>query len=712
MLDDRHITFDDSTAESNRIALQGLKEPLHALAIVAGKNFFLESFIYVEMGRRLKVSYPIRVFAREEPAIKWLLSRARRDHTVPRDIGFSISAFSFVAAALFGLATIFLGVSGSTITNLLLLQVPVLLAVGMFGLAHSNTKLTRWMAIMTLLVSASILLASSHASNTTMTVLAIALFALGLFALTERLRRQVEALLLIISAGAAAGFIAAATYFGEPRFSMVEIGTISAIFIGSFILLNRLQTHHQDNPIMSSQIRRNNVVLLVVFGLLQFYIASSWYISKQLENGAVFQEAWLFIVAGQLIGITIATVLTMQYITARRATVYNDKITDDLERERRTAEKTARQDDIIFGAIAEGLLIYDSSLHVTRFNPAARRLLGFRSSIIGKSIKLAIKSYTKDDKPLPQTDHPASRAIKERHVVEQTIRYQRHDRSVFDARVTASPMQLDGHMLGAIELFRDVTEERNLDRAKTEFVSLASHQLRTPLAAISWYSEMLTDADADTLNEQQMLYVKEIIRGNARMVELIESFLNVSRLEANRLLNYAAPTDVGATIQQVVAGMDDDIVQRNLAFTMSIAHNLPQMMVDPKLLTIVLGHVISNAIKYSPDSGRVNVAVKVGNNTDAAHPIAKPPYITITVSDTGYGIPNHQQQLVFSKMFRAQNIQTKDISGTGLGLYIIREIATLLGGAISFHSIENQGTTFQVVLPITTMNQTERNQQS
>lgn len=239
--------------------------------------------------------------------------------------------------------------------------------------------------------------------------------------------------------------------------------------------------------------------------------------------------------------------------------------------------------------------------------------------------------------------------------------------------------------------FQDVTKEREVDQAKTEFVSLASHQLRTPLSAINWYSEMLLAGDAGKINKEQTKYVNEIYNGNQRMVDLVNALLNVSRIELGTFSVEPESVRFEDLVDSVVTELQSDIKRKKQIVSLKFAKGLPKMDADPKLLRMVVQNLMSNAIKYTPEKGTIEL------KADKARGGKR---IEFSVVDTGMGIPKQQQEQIFTKMFRADNAKESDTDGTGLGLYIIKSVVERCGGSIRFKSIEGEGTTFYVVLPI------------
>ena len=253
---------------------------------------------------------------------------------------------------------------------------------------------------------------------------------------------------------------------------------------------------------------------------------------------------------------------------------------------------------------------------------------------------------------------------------------------------------------------QDITKRKEVDRAKTQFVSLASHQLRTPLSAIRWYAEILAESKNLTKDEQD--YTAEIYHGTKRMIQLVNALLNVSRLELGTLV--VVPEEVDVT-QEIHATVHDiEPVAQKRSVTVRVEESPKHTMwSDTKLLRIVLDNLVTNAVKYTLEDGSVTarlLEVMPGEIYGSQSvPCAG---IGITVTDTGIGIPKEQQEKIFSKLFRADNVRTIDTDGTGLGLYIVKLVAQRLGGDVWFESKEGEGTVFFVYLPDMTKEELEK----
>ncbi|HSE35283.1 MAG TPA: PAS domain S-box protein [Candidatus Paceibacterota bacterium] len=268
----------------------------------------------------------------------------------------------------------------------------------------------------------------------------------------------------------------------------------------------------------------------------------------------------------------------------------------------------------------------------------------------------------------------------------------RKDGSEYQAEFSIFPISDNGQIIFYVSVCQDITQRKEIDRAKTEFVSLASHQLRTPLSAIRWYSEMLLSKYVGELNEKQKQYVKEIYAGNLRMVDLVNALLNVSRIDLGTFAIEPEPVDPMEISDSVLMELTPQITEKQQTVTRIYDPSVGTYSADPKLLRIIFQNFLSNSVKYTQAGGHVEVEVS-----------KRDPDLYIRVSDNGYGIPISQHDKIFEKLFRADNVRQKDTEGTGLGMYIVKAIVEASGGRIWFESEENNGTTFHVLLPLAGM---------
>jgi len=340
--------------------------------------------------------------------------------------------------------------------------------------------------------------------------------------------------------------------------------------------------------------------------------------------------------------------------------------------------------EALFASIGEGVVATDEAGTITQVNQAALNLLGFRrSEVLHKHFLSAFVAVHDNGTPIDAFDRSIVRAFQTGETIHARTLYQQKNGSLLPVQLAVSPIIFRGKPIGAIEVFRDLTDEIEDDKLKSDFISIASHQLRTPLSAINMYTRMLRDGLAGPLTDQQLPYIQTILTSVERMNVLIDTLLNITRIEAGGIV--IKPRLV--RLNELTAEMIQEFIPAAKAKGISLSYTLPDTMepihTDSLLVREVCANLLSNAIKYTPEGGKVKLTLQE---------TAKE--IRWQVTDTGYGIPKNEQKNIFLKFFRAGNIVNKDVSGTGLGLYLVKNIAESLGGELWFESAENKGSTF------------------
>jgi signal transduction histidine kinase len=240
-----------------------------------------------------------------------------------------------------------------------------------------------------------------------------------------------------------------------------------------------------------------------------------------------------------------------------------------------------------------------------------------------------------------------------------------------------------------LQILRDITEKKKLEKAKDDFISLASHQLRTPLSAISLSSELLLRGISGEIPPEQKEYIEEISKGAKRMTLLVSNFLNVSRIEMGTFSIETEPLDIPLSVETKSKYFWPIILEKKIEFKKQIKTDLHLTLFNANSFDIVFDNLLSNAIRYTPAGGRISLAL--GKKDDR---------IVLEISDTGCGIPDDLKEKVFEKSFRSDNAQRISSEGAGLGLYMVKSIADLTGSEVWYESAEGKGTSFFFSIPI------------
>jgi signal transduction histidine kinase len=257
-----------------------------------------------------------------------------------------------------------------------------------------------------------------------------------------------------------------------------------------------------------------------------------------------------------------------------------------------------------------------------------------------------------------------------------------------ELQVGARSVALNGSPLGRLYVFRDVTREREVDRMKTEFVALVSHELRTPLTSIKGYTDLILDGDAGEVGEEAREYL-EVVQSNAdRLVALVNDLLDLSRLESGRVQLKIEDVDLGDVVDVAIRTLREMIAAKDQTLAVDVDPALPPVRADRDKTIQIVTNYLSNAYKYTPAGGRLRIEVARAET-----------HARVSVSDNGYGISAEAQQRLFTRFYRVDNSDTREIGGTGLGLSIVKAFVELQGGEVGVESEAGKGSTFSFTVP-------------
>ncbi len=347
---------------------------------------------------------------------------------------------------------------------------------------------------------------------------------------------------------------------------------------------------------------------------------------------------------------------------------------------------------IVLG-IEDALLAYDASFRILFFNPAAEKLFKLEAKEVVGHTSQPQDAEKFDWRLLTQVMFPSLAPVmalrSESGVVPQVVDLS-FTESTLELRVTTSPVKdPQGNTFGFVKVVRDRTRELSLIKAKNEFITVASHQLRGPITNINWGLESLSRDQ--TLSKESRSLVVNSLAASRELQKIIEDLLNIARIEEGHFGYTFEPV----SLTQFVEHLLGEILPRAQEQGMRIYFDrpkeaLPQVYVDSRKLSMVLLNLFENAIRYNVKNGDITVKVEKVPDT---------PFVKVSVKDTGIGIPPNDVQKIFTKFFRADNALKTQTEGSGLGLYIAKNIVRAHGGQIGVLSELGRGSTFYFTLP-------------
>ncbi|MHB8651640.1 MAG: sensor histidine kinase [Minisyncoccota bacterium] len=352
--------------------------------------------------------------------------------------------------------------------------------------------------------------------------------------------------------------------------------------------------------------------------------------------------------------------------------------------------------DTILESLTLGIIEYQGDQTIVRVNRAAEEILGVkRDAVVGKkflpmdmrapelSSLAAITFFSSSGAALKQDVNNLYGALTDEIAIEFPIH---RDLQVITVLVQTTDGRSSEYNI--IKLLRDITREKLVDKSKSNFITVAAHQLRTPLSAIRWALNLVL-GDRGNLSPDQINILESGAKATNQVITLINDLLDVSQIEDGRMGYKLTPGDLAETIRATIALLGLKAQEKGVTLSVVIPPDVHTLPFDKKKISIVIQNLISNAINYTPGGGKVNVALEYG-----------PRYATLTVADTGVGIPSEELSRVFTKFFRSKQALQMETSGSGLGLFIVKNIIERHGGTITLDSKEGEGTIVSFTLPL------------
>lgn len=346
---------------------------------------------------------------------------------------------------------------------------------------------------------------------------------------------------------------------------------------------------------------------------------------------------------------------------------------------------------ITLSSMGDGVVAVDADKNITLFNKVAENLTGYEyQDVEGKPLDEIFRIF--DEQTKKSAVNPVDKALRSGNIESGTDQdcLLAKDANSRPVAATAAPIRNnDGSMIGAVLVFRDVSREREIDRMKTNFVSSISHELRTPLTSIKAYTATIL-RDPRMPKNIRNEFLKVIDEESDRLTKLIENLLEVSKIEAGAEEIEKQNVDVSAVINHAISTLQPLADEKYIRLNYEPDDELLTVPADHSKICSVVTNLINNAIKFTPQYGRVTVQIE-----------RKDYDLVIRVSDNGVGIPKEALPRIFDRFYRVYR-PGEQIQGTGLGLAIVKKIVAMHNGRIEVESKESKGSTFTVYLPIVT----------
>ena len=431
-----------------------------------------------------------------------------------------------------------------------------------------------------------------------------------------------------------------------------------------------------------------------MYGLVPLFITLAVYMVMQFSIGALTRESIVTILlAGEL-------PLVISYLiwhTKTEGDASADRTYRDLATE---LSQVANKSEVVINAIADGVVAVNDKGVIQLINPAAQQIIGWgKQDALALDYKSVLKLLdNKGNEVTPANDPVADALTTNKQVTNNTLTLLTNSQKKLLVSINVSPVGQLGS--GVIIVFRDITKEKSEEREQAEFISTASHEMRTPVASIEGYLGLALNPATATVDIRARDFINKAHESAQHLGRLFQDLLDVTKAEDGRLSNNPKVVDVVAFTHDIIQGLKPRADEKGLR---TLFKPLPDdettgerrlnpvyyVNVDNDHLREVIGNLIENAIKYTPKG---DIVVDITGDNDK---------VKISVADSGIGIPKEDQAHLFQKFYRVDNSETREIGGTGLGLYLCRRLTETMNGRLWVESEYKQGSTFYVELPRT-----------
>jgi len=367
--------------------------------------------------------------------------------------------------------------------------------------------------------------------------------------------------------------------------------------------------------------------------------------------------------------------------TKERLAILN--ILEDIENEKEIAQEEKNKLQAIVFNLSDGLLFFNNENILKIFNPQVEIYFEVKErEVLNKKIS-ALSGFYKLNFLLEFLRNQPERIFREELKIEENLILE----------ITSFPVSIETGTLGKLVILHDITREKQIEKTKSEFVSIAAHQLRTPLSGIKWTLQMLLSNDLGEITSEQRDFIEKGNKANERVITIINDLLNVTKIEEGRHLYKLTLINIEDVLQEIITLLQEVAQKKKIKLEFkALKEKLPQVEIDVEKIKIAFQNLIENAIHYTFENGLVTISLEYVKNEIEG--------IKFQVKDTGIGIAKNQQQRLFTKFFRSPKAITMETDGSGLGLFITKNIIEAHKGKIGFESEEGKGSTFWFILPI------------
>lgn len=429
-----------------------------------------------------------------------------------------------------------------------------------------------------------------------------------------------------------------------------------------------------------------------LWGSLPILFAASVFIAIQYINRDLTNTVFIITIFSSLIPLAAGTIIW-------HGKSDKDEVDNDNKAYRNLANElseVANKSEVVINAIGDGVIAIDSQGIIELINPAAQSIIGWgKQDALALNYKSVLKLVSQKDEALDANNDPIQQALNSNQEVRTNnlTLLTSSDKKLLISLVV-SPVGEFGS--GVITVFRDVTKEKAEEREQAEFISTASHEMRTPVASIEGYLGLALNPQTAQIDDKARDFIMKAHASAEHLGHLFQDLLDVAKSEDGRLSNSPSVVNIVTFVHDIVQGlkqsaddkglnliykpMPDDTTEKFIAPAYDV--NL-----DNDHVREIINNLVENAIKYTP-KGEVIIDV----TGDDEH-------VTVSVKDSGIGIPTEDMSHLFQKFYRVDNKDTHDIGGTGLGLYLSRRLAEIMGGRIWVESVYTSGSTFYLELP-------------